>query len=145
VDDKATLPYSLGLGLAFSPPNTLINVDLLYTDWKELDYPGLIRDPETDEYLYDPTTDIRIGAEYTLGVFPLRFRAGYAHVPLAFKYFDVVRERRAYSLGIGGVFETALALDFAWQHVSFEREAKDARYSEERTIDRAILTIAYRF
>ncbi|HVP57802.1 MAG TPA: hypothetical protein VMU02_06865, partial [bacterium] len=61
LDDVATLPYSMGVGVAFAPSTFLVAFDLTYTDWHELKYPGPTRDPVTDEYIYDPTTDIRLG------------------------------------------------------------------------------------
>ncbi|MFZ1945997.1 MAG: hypothetical protein WAW06_00435, partial [bacterium] len=40
VDDTATLPYSLGVGMAVTPANLLVTLDVAYTDWHELKYPG---------------------------------------------------------------------------------------------------------
>jgi hypothetical protein len=145
VDDVATLPYSVGLGLVFTPANVLASLDIVYTDWQELTYPGPTRDPVTDEFIYDATTDIRAGVEYAVSAFPLRLRAGYASVPLELNWFEVTRDRTSLSLGAGTVVESALAFDLAWQHTSYERESAGDSYSEKRTTDRLILTLAYRF
>ena len=145
IDDEASLPYQLGLGLAFMPPGFLLTVDVVYTGWHELTYPGPTRDEETDDYIYDPTTDLRAGLEYTLGFAPVRFRAGYAHVPLELNWFDVKKNRRSVAFGIGTVVESSLAIDGTWQRTSFERELAADSYSEKRTIDRVVMTLAYRF
>lgn len=145
IDDSATLPYSMGVGVSLEPGRFLINLDMIYTDWHELKYLGRVRDPNTGDYLYEPTTDLRAGIEYALGLFPLRLRAGYARIPLEFQWFNVTKDRSSFSLGAGTVVESALAFDFAWERTSFERESRGDLYSETRTIDRLILTLAYRF
>jgi hypothetical protein len=145
VDDTATLPYSVGLGLVLTPANVLASLDIVYTDWQELDYPGYTRDPDTDEYIYGATTDIRVGAEYAVSAFPLRLRAGYARVPLELNWFEVTKDRTSLSLGAGTVVESALGFDVAWQHTSYERESTADQYSEKRTNDRLLVTLAYRF
>ena len=145
VDDEATLPYSMGVGISLAPANLLVNFDVVYTDWHELKYQGRVRDPNTGAYLYDPTTDLHIGVEYAFGQIPFRLRAGYARVPLEFKWFDVTKNRSSYSLGAGTVVESAVGFDVAWQRTSFERKSVGDDYSEERTIDRVVLTVAYRF
>jgi long-subunit fatty acid transport protein len=145
IDDSATLPYSMGVGVSVAPSRFLINLDMVYTDWHELKYLGRVRDPNSGDYLYKPTTDLRAGVEYAVGLFPLRLRAGYARIPLEFQWFDVTRDRSSFSLGAGTVVESALGFDFAWERTSFERESLGDQYSETRTIDRLILTLAYRF
>jgi|GEM_PF-6872873 len=145
IDDTATLPYSMGLGVAFAPSTFLVTFDLAYTDWHELKYPGPTRDPDTDEYIYEPTTDVRLGVEYGLVNLPLRFRAGYARVPLELNWFEMKKDRTSISLGAGAVVQSALTFDVAWQRTSFERESPADSYSEKRTNDRLLLTLAYRF
>jgi hypothetical protein len=143
-EDKMTLPYSVALGLGVMPHNFNIALDVAFTNWHELDYEGRVRD-EDGEFLYDPTTDIRVGAEYSMATLPLRFRAGYAYVPLELTVFNVDKEKSRYSLGAGAIVEGALALDVAWQRTSFERESTADSYTEKRTLDKAILSVAYRF
>jgi hypothetical protein len=154
VDDQATLPYSLGVGMALTPANLLVTLDVTYTDWHELKYPGPTRDLEevtpdtydyTGDYIYDPTTDIRLGAEYALSAYPVRVRAGYARVPLELGWFEVKKNRSSISLGAGAVVQSALAFDLAWQLTSFERESLADSYSEKRTNNALLLTLAYRF
>jgi hypothetical protein len=145
IDDTATLPYSMGFGVAFAPATFLVTFDLAYTDWHELKYPGPTRDPVTDEFIYDPTTDLRLGVEYGLVNLPLRFRAGYARVPLELNWFEMKKNRTSISLGVGAVVQSALTFDVAWQRTSFERESRADSYSEKRTNDRLMLTLAYRF
>jgi hypothetical protein len=152
VDDTATLPYSVGVGLAFTPASLLATVDVIYTDWQEIDYPGPTRDLDTltthdytGAYIYGTTADVRLGLEYTVPAFPLRLRAGYARVPLELDWFNVTKDRTSISLGAGAVIESALALDVAWQHTSYKRESAADQYSEERTNNRLLVTLAYRF
>jgi hypothetical protein len=147
IDETATLPYSLGLGLAWSPGSFLVSLDVAYTDWRELTYPtSITRDPVTDEFLYSPTTDVRAGVEYALSAVPVRLRAGYARVPLEFdNWFEITKDRTSISLGVGAVVQSALTFDVAWQRTSFERASPVVSYSEIQTNDRLALTLAYRF
>jgi len=145
IDDTATLPYSLGFGVAVAPATFLVTLDVEYTDWHETKYPGPTRDPVTDEYIYEATTDVRVGVEYGLVNLPFRFRAGYARVPLELNWFEITKDRTSISLGAGAVVESALTFDVAWQRTSFERESPADSYSEKRTNDRLLLTLAYRF
>jgi hypothetical protein len=126
------------------PRNFSFTLDVVFTDWHELDYEGRVRD-ENNDFLYDPTTDIRAGAEYSLPNVPLRFRAGYAYVPLELTLFNVEKEKDRFSLGAGAIVEGALAVDAAWQRTSFERESAADSYTEKRTLDKALLSVAYRF
>jgi hypothetical protein len=139
------LPFSVGLGMAVTPTDLAIAFDVVYTDWHELDFPGMVRDIETGKFLYDATTDIRAGVEYSVPLFPLRLRAGYAYVPLELNLFEVKSQRQKFSLGAGTLVEGALTLDAAWQRTRFERKDPESSYSEERTTDRVILSFAYRF
>jgi hypothetical protein len=141
IDDNYDIPYSIGLGLGITPPNAIIGFDVAFTDWNELDYPN----KQPDDILYDATTDIRVGAEYLVPVVPLRLRAGYAFVPLALNVFEIEKDRQRISFGAGTIVEGTLTVDAAWQRTSFEREDRQASYSEKRTRDRLILSFAYRF
>jgi len=145
IDYDIDIPYSLGFGFAVRPTDFNVSLDLVLTNWEELDYPGRVRDLDTGEFLFDATTDVRVGAEYAVPVVPVRVRAGYAYVPMALNVFDIEKNRRRLSFGAGTIVEEALTLDVAWQHTSFEREDGDASYSEKRTTDRLILSFAYRF
>ena len=145
MDYDIDIPYSLGFGLGVTPPNFSLALDLVLTNWEELDYPGRVRDIDTGEFLFDATTDIRFGAEYAIPVIPIRVRAGYAFVPMALNVFEIEKDRQRLSFGAGTIVEEALTLDVAWQHTTFEREDRDASYSETRTTDRLILSFAYRF
>ena len=145
VDYDIDIPYSLGFGMAVRPPNFNLTLDFVLTNWEELDYPGKVRDEDTGQFLFDATTDIRIGGEYTIPVVPIRVRAGYAYVPLALNVFEIEKDKRRLSFGAGTIVEGALTLDAAWQHTTFEREDRRALYSEKRTTDRLVLSFAYRF
>jgi long-subunit fatty acid transport protein len=138
------LPYSVGIGIGVMPASFTIALDVVYTDWHQLEFPGGIRDDDGD-FMYNPTTDIRFGVEYGLTAMPVRVRAGYAYVPMALDLFDIEKNRSRFSVGAGTVIESSLVLDVAWQRSSFERESISDSYSEKRTLDRMILSFAYRF
>jgi long-subunit fatty acid transport protein len=138
------LPYSVGIGVGVMPANFTVALDLVYTDWHQLGFPEEIRD-ESGKFIYDATTDLRLGVEYGLTFVPVRVRAGYAHVPLALNLFGIDKDRSRFSLGAGAVIESSLTLDFAWQRSTFTRDYDFGDFSEERTQDRTVLSFAYRF
>jgi hypothetical protein len=145
VDYDVDIPFSAAVGVGLSPSNFNIAVDVIFTDWQELKFPGRVRDPVTGDFLFDATADIRAGVEYTVPVFPARVRTGYAYVPVSLNIFEMVTERQRFSLGGGTIVEDAVTIDFAWQRDWFERRDPVASYSEKRTSDRLILGFAFRF
>jgi hypothetical protein len=141
IDDNYDLPYSVGIGVGIMPPSASIGLDVVFTDWHELDYP----DKQPDDIIYDATTDIRVGGEFELPVVPFRLRAGYAYVPLSLNKFEIEKDKHRISFGAGTIIESTLTVDAAWQRTGFERSDPGASYSEKRTTDRLILSFAYRF
>ncbi len=138
------LPFSGAIGIGLMPPNFTIAVDVIYTDWHQLGFPGGIRD-ESGNFIFDPTTDLRFGVEYTLPILPLRFRGGYSYVPLALNVFDAEKNRTNITFGLGTLVESSLAVDVAWVHSCFERFSPQDEYREKRTLDKGFLTLTYRF
>ena len=138
-------PFSFGIGLGFTPPNFMIGFDIIHTDWRQLRFPGRVRDPVTGQYLYDATTDLRVGAEYSIPVTPVRVRAGYAYVPMELNVFYIEKNRSRFSLGVGILVEESLTIDFTWQRTTAERKHVESSYSEKQEIDRAIISLAFRF
>ncbi len=138
------LPFSGSIGIAVMPPNFVVALDVTYTDWHQLGFPGGIRD-DAGNFIYDPTTDIRFGVEYGIPLLPLRLRAGYAYVPMALNRFRIEKNRRGITLGAGTVIESSVAVDIAWVHTSFERSSPPDDYREKRTLDKGLLTLTYRF
>ena len=140
------LPYSIGFGLGFTPDNFMIGFDLVHTDWRQLRFPGKVRDPVTGQYYYDATTDLRAGVEYSIPIQnPVRVWAGYAYVPLELNLFIIEKNRSRFSLGAGVLVEESLTIDFTWQRTMSERKHVESSYSEKQEIDRAIITLAFRF
>ncbi len=139
-------PYTFGFGLGFTPDNFMIGFDLVHTDWRQLRFPGKVRDPVTGQYYYDATTDLRAGVEYSIPIQnPVRVWAGYAYVPMELNLFIIEKNRSRFSLGAGILVEESLTIDFTWQRTTSERKHLESFYSEKQEIDRAIITLAFRF
>jgi hypothetical protein len=139
-------PYTFGFGLGFTPYDFTIGFDLVHTDWRQLRFPGKVRDEETGRYYYDATTDLRVGVEYSIPIEnPVRVWAGYAYVPLELNLFIIEKNRSRFSLGAGILVEESLTIDFTWQRTTSERKHLESFYSEKQEIDRAIITLAFRF
>jgi hypothetical protein len=139
------LPWSFGFGLGLTPPNFKIGFDLIHTDWRQLRFPGEVRDPVTGQYYYNATTDLRAGAEYSIPNVPVRVWGGYAYVPFELRLFTIEKNRSRISLGTGLLVEKSLTVDFTWQRTTGERSHEASSYREKREIDRVIISLAFRF
>jgi long-subunit fatty acid transport protein len=153
--DDITLPFTLCGGVALTPPNFLIAMDLRFTDWSQIDFDGPIR--FVDEYgrrraAYKSTTEFHAGAEIMFPDLPIRLRAGYYYDPVPYRLFftdnayqlaKIDQERDYFTLGAGVILEEALTLDVAFVSGGFTRSALQTVEDYEQ--DRVFMSAAYRF
>ena len=145
--DKVTIPFGFGGGIAFFPSDLIvIGGDVYHVDWSQLRYsiPEDITDP-TQQLPYEPTTDLRVGIEFTIPNWPLRLRGGYMTRPIAYRGLEISQDRSFFTFGAGVLIDTVFSLDAALMIGASERFA--AYYDfEERTEETVfILEGAYRF
>jgi long-subunit fatty acid transport protein len=154
-EDDITLPFTLGGGIAVTPPNFLLACDIKYTDWSQIDFDGPIR--FVDQFgrrrpAYESTTEIHLGAEIMFPDMPIRLRAGYYYDPLPYRLFftdnayhlaDIDQERDYFTLGGGVILEEALTLDVAYVSGGFVRSAQETIEDQEQ--DRIFFSAGYRF
>jgi long-subunit fatty acid transport protein len=154
-ESDITLPFTLGGGIAITPPNFLLAFDLRYTDWSQIDFEGPVR--FVDQYgrprsAYESTTEVHVGAEIMFPDMPIRLRAGYYYDPLPYRLFftdnayylaDIEQERDYFTLGGGVILQEALTLDVAYVSGGFVRSAQTT--VEDQDQDRLFMSAAYRF
>jgi len=173
--DDIDLPFSFAGGIAFTPKNFVLAADVRFTDWTQIRYAGPVRveyeqadeSGETTlvrEDAYRAATEIHLGAEYVLPVYPVRFRAGFFTEPVAYnlvltdvfggvnRVADYDPDRRFFTLGMGALFEDVLTVDVAYVTGKYERSAvevvpggPDITVTEKQDLHRVYLTTAFRF
>ncbi len=154
-DDDLTIPFSVSGGLAFTPKNLALALDLKFTDWSQLDYEGPVR--VTDQFMrrlnvYDAGVQVRTGAEVILPNMPVRLRVGYIYDPIPYDLFftdsayfmaDIEEERDFFTFGGGVILENSLSLDLAVVTGGFVRSARET--TEDMSQTRVFVSAAYRY
>jgi long-subunit fatty acid transport protein len=149
--DDLSLPYRVTGAAAYNVAGLLVSGEATFTDWKEIDYFGEIRDDDRN-FAYRSTTDLRIGAEYAIPDQPIRLRAGFASQPVPYDLIavDVFRGRTSrasfdhdfqfFAFGAGLELDESLVLDAAYMTGSFLRRGSvDDRITEEEIEEQRIL------
>ena len=169
IEDDYTLPMKFSGGLALKLPLLTLAADCSYSDYAQTEFNGLAITSEIEagmKHVLDATWSWRFGAEATLPQAPVRFRAGFAYVPLELSTveeiaiivddtpqsivadFEAERERRYFTFGIGGLIDRVLTLDVGVALGSYEKVTKDGAQkilTEERSITEVVVSGAYRF
>jgi long-subunit fatty acid transport protein len=169
IEEDYTLPMKFNGGLALRFPLLTLAADVSYTDYAQTKYNGLAITSELDagmEHVLEAAWSFRLGAEAMLPQAPVRFRAGFAYVPLELSTveeiayiaddsprsiiadFEAGRERRFFTFGIGGLIDRVLTLDLGVAIGGYEKVTKDGTQTvltEERSITELVLSGAYRF
>lgn len=168
VDEKITLPFSVGLGAAAPWKSLLLAADARFTDWTQIDYYGPLRytDPQSGmrRFAYERTWDLHLGAEYLLdfvGSAGVRIRAGWAYEPLPYRVLleeledttegevlpvyrpaDFDPQRMTWSVGLGVLAGESLTIDAAFTSGSYERTG--LLLSEKESERRVLVSAAFR-
>jgi len=169
IEEDYTLPMKLNGGLALRLPLLTLAADISYTDYAQTEYNGLAITSELDagmEHVLKAAWSFRLGAEAMLPQAPVRFRTGFAYVPLELSTleeiayiaddsprsiiadFEARRQRRFFTFGVGGLIDRVLALDLGVAIGGYEKVTKDGTrtiLTEERSIAEVVLSGAYRF
>ena len=146
--DELTLPFTFAAGVAYSPSDLVVLAgDVWYTDWSEMTYEGLLYldDPTERRAAYEAVADYRVGAEVTVPTWPVRLRGGYMSRPLPYRGLDVASDRAYFTLGVGVLVDSVLAVDVAWLHGSYERAGQDHDYVESVNETAFVIEAVYRF
>jgi hypothetical protein len=157
--DEYLLPFRIDLGFAFTSRPVVLTVELGYSDWTEASIDRKrFRDGVTLEATFRETLDFRFGAEVTLPWWPVRARAGFAHIPHPLAYLQADRidnleegmvkatglsERRRIAFGLGVLISDMLTVDASLSHTHDKRPTE--MLVDERRSYRFVLATAYRF
>lgn len=146
-----THPFVFNGGLAFRTRTFLIEGNVGYTDWTQLEYDGdfdledLNRDLRNS---YDEAINFRFGAEYTFPQYGLIVRGGYKHDPLPFSGFfasnQIEKDRNSFSFGLSYLIDRVAMLDVGFARASYELDNRTLDLAQEFTSSKLMFSVAYR-
>ena len=144
-------PFIFNAGLAFRSRTFLIEGNLGYADWSQMEYDGDVFFDEDNIALqnsYKEAVNVRIGAEAILPQYGLVLRAGFKHDPLPMSDFfpsnQVEKDRNSFSLGLSYLIDRVAMLDIGFARASYEIIDENLSLSQKYTSSKLIASIAYR-
>jgi hypothetical protein len=153
-----THPYAFAGGLVLRRGTALVECDLTYEDWSQMEYKnkeslsiarrGLGKDNRVLRQLYDQVFTFSIGAEYVIPSYGVVLRGGFKHDPLPISGTlmsnQIEKDRNSFSAGLGFLIDKIVMLDIAYAHAGYKIYDGEKRLSEEFTSDRVMVSIGYR-
>ena len=151
-------PFKFEAGAAITIlPNLIMAADIEYSDWSQMKF-------TTDTPLYDlskaeanaiikrsyqATTNIRLGAEFTVPILNMQLRGGYSKIPSPIKSDNSSAGKSYLSAGVGILLDKQVKLDLTWLNGWWTRQSRlyiyDAPISEKIKVNKFLATIAFRF
>ncbi len=143
--DEVRLPFSFIGGAALRLGSLTMAGDIRYTDWRQIEYEGILKDAGTFDYR--STTELHLGAEYLFPFYPLRARAGYYREPLAYNDSEIDEDRSFYTVGGGLLVDDVIAIDAAVVigDLRWTQDFLGRSIYREESFTRLFVTTAYRF
>lgn len=144
-------PFIFNAGLAFRSETFLIEGNLGYADWSQMEYSGDFSFAEDNIALqnsYKEAVNFRIGAEAILPQYGLVFRGGFKHDPLPFSKFfpsnQIEKDRNSFSFGLSYLIDRVAMLDIGFARANYEIYDANLDLSQKYTSNKLMASIAYR-
>lgn len=158
-DYSIRTPLVLGAGASFHVGEWLILAgDAEYTDWTELEFtndnPDLISENRVIRDIFQPTTNLRGGAELTLWEFDLKLRGGVVYNPSPYKGDPKDFNQLYYTGGIGFMMDHNVTLNAGYatgtwktfrDNYSIAGFPQASRTNESVNTSTFNVTLSYRF
>ncbi|MFQ5603040.1 MAG: OmpP1/FadL family transporter [bacterium] len=156
---KIQSPWTFSAGASLNLLNLVVSGDIEYSDWSQVEFKS---DPPDKQYSqtsanrlirdhYRATTRYRLGAEFTLPLTGLSFRAGYFYDPSILQNRDRDEDKQFYSAGVGFLVDKQVKLDVAFVHGFWKRFNSGLEgtndigsYFEDIKTNRVFVTLAFR-
>lgn len=144
-------PFIFNAGLAFRSRTFLVEGDIGYADWSQMEYRGDVFFAEDNIALrnsYKEAVNLRIGAEAILPQYGLILRGGLKHDPLPisdhFLTNQVEKDRNSFSFGFSYLIDRVAMLDVGFARTSYEIFDATSSLSQKYTSSKLMAAIAYR-
>ncbi len=159
-DYEIQSPWSFTAGASLKLLGLVVSGDVEYNDWTQVQFksdPPIRKVSKTEANriildTYRPTTRLRLGAEFTLPMTALSFRAGYFRDPSVFRDRPPEEDKQFVSAGIGFLLDKDVKLDLALVHGFWKRFQTDLpgtddiqSYVEDIRTYEGFVTLTYRF
>ncbi|MFQ5649334.1 MAG: OmpP1/FadL family transporter [bacterium] len=155
---KIQSPWSFAGGASLHLLNIVFSGDVEYNDWSQIRYET---EPPVDSTIttrarenrlfrdnYRATARVHLGAEFTLPLTGLSFRAGYFRDPSVFQDANPDEDKQFLSAGIGLLVDKQVRLDATYVHgfwKNFNDDLEDTLYEEDIKVNKVFVSLAFRF
>ncbi len=117
IDYDVSTPWQFSAGAAVSLSGVTVSAAADYRDWTQLEFrnapSSILAINRTIREVLEPATDLRLGAEFALPMFPIAIRGGYIHQPSPYKNAPSELNRNYITGGIGIKIQDVIYLDLA--------------------------------
>jgi hypothetical protein len=117
IEYNVSSPWKFSTGAAVSMIGLTVSAALDYQDWTQLEFRNapnsILAINRTIREELQPTTNIRLGAEYKFSLMPLALRGGYIYQPSPYRGAPSELDRQYLTAGVGFQIQDAINLDLA--------------------------------
>lgn len=146
-------PFVFSAGLSYILQDLMLTGDLEYTDWTQMEFRNAPEDLisyNTDiKEMFQPTVNLRGGAEYELSAMGMRLRGGFAYLPSPYKDDPSSFARKYITAGVGFIVQDIIAFDLGYAYGFWDsfrvNYDKTSRVDEKITTHNVVATVTYRF
>ncbi|MBI4546874.1 MAG: outer membrane protein transport protein [Ignavibacteriae bacterium] len=146
-------PFIFSAGLSYAIQDLMLSGDVEYADWTQMEFRNadtrLLSFNTLIKEIFQPTVNVRVGAEYGLHDAGVRLRGGFAYLPSPYEGDPSSFARKYITGGIGFIVENAIAVDAAYAHGfwdTFRVNYNETSKTNERVkTNNIIATVSYRF
>lgn len=144
-------PFIFNAGVAYQSNTFLIEGNIGYADWSQMEYSGDLVDPQSNLDLqnsYEEAINLRFGGELIFPSVGFIARAGFKHDPLPISDFfltnQVEKDRNSFSIGLSYLIDRVAMLDIAFARASYEIHDIPSELVQNYTSNKLMASIAYR-
>lgn len=152
-------PFVFSVGLSHSIQNLMLAADLDYSDWTQIEFRNadqrLLDYNTTMKELFQPTANLKVGAEYEFPSGNFRLRGGFAYMPSPYNGDPSNFAHKYATGGIGFIVENSVAFDIGYAYgwwdnflVNYSQtpnEPTSSKVMETVSTNNVMTTISYRF
>ncbi|MDI6803109.1 MAG: outer membrane protein transport protein [Bacteroidota bacterium] len=146
-------PFMFSSGVSYIIQDLMLTADLEYTDWTQMEFRNAPEDLisyNTDiKEMFQPTVNLRGGAEYELPAMGMRLRGGFAFLPSPYKDDPSSFARKYITAGVGFIVQDIVAFDLGYAYGFWDsfrvNYDKTSRVDEKIKTHNVVATVTYRF
>ncbi len=146
-------PYSFSAGISHTIGDLMVAGDVEYTDWTQMEFSNAdasLMSYNTDiKELFQPTANVRLGAEYSFGDEGLKLRGGFAYLPSPYNGDPSSFAQKYATAGIGFIVDNAIAIDLGYAYGFWDQyhQVYPGVYTSTENVHthNIMSTVSYRF